>query len=80
LLPPRVREHFELPFGAREEKAVERTLRLMRALYPRLPRTIRFVGPYNEVVNRLRGSKPGLGVRLSNRLWVGQPTLLVVPR
>jgi hypothetical protein len=31
-------------------------------------------------VNRLRGSAPGLGVRLSNRLWVGQPALLALPR
>lgn len=80
LLPPQLREQFQLPFGIHEEKAVNQALRLIRTIYPRLPRTIRFVGPYNEAVNRLHGSKPGLGVRLSNRLWVGQPMLLGMPR
>jgi uncharacterized protein (DUF2236 family) len=80
LLPPRIREEFQLPFSTHEEKAVQRALRLMRRVYVKLPRAIRFVGPYNEAVNRLRGSKPGLGVRLSNRLWVGQPALLALPR
>lgn len=80
LLPPPIREQFQLPFGARERKAADRALRIMRPIYPRLPRAIRFVGPYNEAMNRLRGSKPGLSVRLSNRLWVGQPTLVGLPR
>ncbi len=80
LLPPRLREQFQLPFAMREQKAANRAVRLMRLLYARLPQSVRFVGPYNEAVDRLRGSNPGIGVRLSNRLWVGQPTLLAFPR
>jgi uncharacterized protein (DUF2236 family) len=79
LLPTRIREQFQLGYGIREDKALSRALRWMRRIYPRLPRAIRFVGPYNEAVNSPRGSKPGLGVRLSNRVWVGQATLLVAP-
>ena len=80
LLPPRIRDQFQLPFGVREEKAADRALNVMRPIYRRLPAAIRFVGPYNEAVNRLRGSEPGLSVRLSNRIWVGQPTLIALPR
>jgi len=79
LLPPSIRDEFQLSYGSHEESAAKRALRLMRPLYSRLPRTIRFVGPYNEALKRLRGGNPGIGVRLSNRLWVGQPTLLAIP-
>jgi uncharacterized protein (DUF2236 family) len=78
LLPGRVRDDFQLPYGSREKQAAQRALKLIRPVYSKLPRTIRFVGPYNEAVNQLRGNKPGIGVRLSNRLWVGQPTLLAI--
>lgn len=79
LLPPRLRDEFGLPYGTREEDAVRRALAWLRPLYRKLPGTIRFVGPYNEARHRLRGAKPGLAVRLSNRLWIGQPKLLATP-
>ncbi len=75
LLPPPVREHFQLPYGEREQRAASRALTLLRPVYKRLPRALRFVGPYNEARNRLRGRQPGPAIRLSNRLWVGQATL-----
>ncbi len=75
-LPPRFREEFQFSYGERERLAAERALRWMRRVYPRLPASIRFVGPYNEVQERMRGrSRPSVAVRLSNRLWLGQPSL-----
>lgn len=77
LLPPRFREEFGFPYGEREQRAAERALRWIRRSYPHLPGVLRFVGPYNEAVARLGGhSRPSLAIRLSNRIWVGQPILL----
>lgn len=77
LLPARFRQEFQLVYTERERAAADRALRWIRRVYPHLPPVLRFVGPYNEVQARLRGrSRPGLAVRISNRLWVGQPLLL----
>jgi uncharacterized protein (DUF2236 family) len=77
LLPPRFREEFAFAYGDRERRAAERALRWIRRLYPHLLPVLRFVGPYNEAVARLEGrSRPSAAVRLSNRLWIGQPMLL----
>jgi uncharacterized protein (DUF2236 family) len=76
LLPARVREEFALPYGPREQRSVARALRMLRRFYTRMPAAVRFVGPYNEALNRLRGRSSGLAVRLSNRVWVGQARLL----
>jgi uncharacterized protein (DUF2236 family) len=75
LLPPCIREHFQLPYRERERRAAMRALACLRPLYTTLPAVVRFVGPYNEARNRLRSRRPGLAVRLSNRLWVGEPAL-----
>jgi uncharacterized protein (DUF2236 family) len=77
LLPARLRDEFQFPYGEREQRSAERALRWLRRVYPRLPAGVRFVGPYNEVQFRLHGKlRPNLAVRLSNRLWIGQPSLL----
>lgn len=76
LLPPRFREEFDFSYSDRERVAGERALRWIRRLYPRLPAMLRFVGPYQEVQQRMRGrSRPSLAVRLSNRVWLGQESL-----
>jgi len=76
LLPPRLREEFHFINGERERNAARRALRWVRRIYPRLPATLRFVGPYNEVQAMLKGrSAPPLATRVSNQLWVGQPSL-----
>ena len=80
LLPPRIREQFQLDYSERERRSVRRALSWLRPVYRTLPDALRFVGPYNEARYRLRGTAPGLAVRLSNRLWIGQPTLLALPR
>jgi len=76
LLPPRLREEFQLAYGNREELSAARAMRWLPKIYRRLPDRVRFVGPYQEVQAKLRGkARPGLRVRLSNRLWVGEATL-----
>jgi uncharacterized protein (DUF2236 family) len=77
LLPPRLRDEFQFDYGDHEQSSVSRALRLLRRIYPRLPASLRFVGPYNEVQSRLNGCpRPSRTIRLSNRLWIGQPSLL----
>jgi uncharacterized protein (DUF2236 family) len=76
LLPARLREEFQFAYGEREQHSAERALRWLRRVYPRLPASVRFVGPYNEAQSRLQGNlRPNLAVSLSNRLWIGQPSL-----
>ncbi len=76
LLPPRLREEFGLAYGAPEKRTAERALSWIWRIYPRLPESVRFVGPYREALCRLTGkSRPSLSVRLSNKLWVGESTL-----
>jgi uncharacterized protein (DUF2236 family) len=76
LLPVRLRAEFALPYGSREQRSAASAIRRLRRFYSRLPSAVRFVGPYIEAQNRLRGRSSGLAVRLSNRVWVGQPGLL----
>ena len=77
LLPLSMRQEFQFAYGAREQRAATRALRWLPRIYRVLPPAVRFVGPYREAQARLAGKvRPSLAVRLSNRLWVGQPTLL----
>jgi uncharacterized protein (DUF2236 family) len=76
LLPLRLREEFGLAYGERERQSAERALGWIRRVYPRLPESVRFVGPYREALSRLNGKAgPSLSVRLSNKLWIGESTL-----
>jgi uncharacterized protein (DUF2236 family) len=76
LLPPRFREEFQFSYGERQGMAADRAVRWVRRIYPRLPAGLRFVGPYLEIQSRLRGRlKPSLSTRISNRVWIGKPTL-----
>lgn len=75
MMPAAVSDGFGLVYGPREAKLADRALRTARMLYPRLPSRLREVGPYRESVERLAGCSPGALTRLSNRLWIGRPTL-----
>lgn len=76
LLPARLRDAFGLSYTRREAAQVARALGQIRRLYPRLPAVLRFVGPYQEALARLRGDpSPGLLTRASNLLWLGRPRL-----
>jgi uncharacterized protein (DUF2236 family) len=73
-MPPRLRPAFELE--PVDEAAIERLRRNLKSVYPKIPRAIRFVGPWHEAQARLRGRLPGPLTRQSNRFWMGQPHLL----
>jgi uncharacterized protein (DUF2236 family) len=75
-MPPRLRAAFALEFGVPEQQAVDRAARWLPRLYGYLPDRIRFVGPFHEAEDRLRGRPPGVLTRKSNRFWMGQPRLL----
>lgn len=76
LLPARLNEAYGLAYGEREAVATERLVRRIRHVYPRLPYWLRHVGPYQEAAQRLAGREgPALVTRMSNRLWMGRPSL-----
>lgn len=74
-LPDRFRGEFGLQFGDAEKQAAERAKRRLPHMYSRLPGTLRFVGPWHEAQARLRGKRPGVIARFSNRFWIGQTRL-----
>jgi len=76
VLLPRFREEFQFEYGERERRAAARAVKWLRRIYPHLPALLRFVGPANEVESYLRGRRRvGLAIALSNRLWIGSPSL-----
>lgn len=76
LLPPRLRDAFELPYGETERRAAENLIARVRRIYPLLPKRLRYVGPYQEAEQRLAGrTRPDLATQLINRVWIGQRAL-----
>jgi uncharacterized protein (DUF2236 family) len=76
LLPERLRRAYELPFGAREQRSVERALHWIRRGYPLLPPRLRTVGPYQEAVARISGREgPTVVTQLLNQAWIGRATI-----
>ena len=55
LLPPPVRELFELPWSARHQQRFDRVLGGIRLIYPRLPRLVRY-WPKNHYLRVLHAS------------------------
>lgn len=72
MLPPRFRDPYGFPYGDQERQAAERALAWVRRLYPLLPASLRFVGPYQEAQDRLSGRRSVVMTELANRLWIGQ--------
>ena len=76
LLPERLRDDFELPYGPAEQRAARRALAALRFLYPRLPARLRYVAPYHEACARLAGrAQPATLTRLLNRFWIGRNSI-----
>jgi uncharacterized protein (DUF2236 family) len=71
-LPERFRDEFGFRFGAGEESSAGRARVWLPRVYSRLPDVMRFVGPYQEAQNRLRGHSAGFLARRSNAFWIGQ--------
>jgi uncharacterized protein (DUF2236 family) len=74
-LPERFRREFQLDFASTELLAAERAKQRLPRLYRKLPRIVRFIGPWHEAADRLQGKPPGMVARLSNRFWIGEACL-----
>ncbi len=74
-LGPRFREEFELPWSSREQGAAARACRWLPRVWPTLPTSVRFVGPWHEAEARLRGHRPGMVTIIGNHFWIGQTLL-----
>lgn len=76
MLPPRLRDAFDLPFDEREQERAQRAIARMRRLYPFVPARLRYVAPYHEATARLAGRpQADFLTRLLNRLWIGRPLM-----
>jgi len=75
-MPSRLRNEFGFDLNDSDRRAAERALRWLPKAYRRLPRALRFVGPYREAECRLGGRAIDATVRWSNRFWIGQSRLL----
>lgn len=76
LMPPRLREAYELPFGLHEQRLAAGWLQRLRRLYPRLPERLRTVGPYQEACQRIAGkARPDIPTQLNTKMWIGRRTL-----
>lgn len=58
LLPPHLRDAFELPFGLKERALLRATLPLAHAAVRRLPERLRYFPDYVEAVRRTKGLTP----------------------
>ena len=74
-LPPRFRNEFQLPFDPREQASVARAHKWLPRTYRQLPYPLRFVGPYQEAQDRLRGHAAGFLARRCNVFWIGQSVM-----
>ena len=78
LLPPRLRDAFELPYGPSELRSVERLLTVFRHVHPWLPARLRYVAPYHEALARLAGrDRPAPLTRVLNRFWIGRSSMAI---
>ena len=77
MMPEHLREGFGLP-GPSEanRRRYENTVRWARRVYPRMPRTLRYVPPYHEAVRRMRGQGSSVTTRALTRAWLGQRELV----
>lgn len=77
MLPAQVREGYGLKWGRKEQANYERSLKMVRAIYPRLPKTVRYLPAYQEAKGRLKGrTAPQWHVQQLNKLMVGKAQLV----
>jgi uncharacterized protein (DUF2236 family) len=75
-MPVRLRHDFGLAYGPVEHRAAERALAVFRYIYPLMPSSLRYVGPYLEARARLAGSiRPSFLTRALNRFWIGRGSM-----
>lgn len=74
-MPQRFRDEFGLTWTDAERVAAEGARRRIPGIYRKLPKSIRYVGPWHETQSRLAGRRAGPLARISNRFWIGQTLL-----
>ncbi len=74
-IPPRFRQEFNLPFDLSEQSRAQNALHFLPRIYAKLPKALRYVGPYREAQARLAHRAPGFLTHRSNRFWIGQPRM-----
>jgi len=74
-LPDRFRHEFGFTLEPRDERSADSEHKWLPRVYCLLPETLRYVGPYREAQDRLRGRRAGLVARRSNVFWIGQATM-----
>jgi uncharacterized protein (DUF2236 family) len=76
LLPQSLREVFGLHYGEDERRRAERVVAWLQRVYPMLPQSLRFVGPYHEAVGRIAGrAVPDYATQWLNLMWIGRRQL-----
>jgi uncharacterized protein (DUF2236 family) len=78
LMPEPVREHYGMsPETPKNRRIFERDIKLIRKIYPHLPRHIKYLSPYMEAQRRLSGKhSPGVLTGALNKLVLGQAVLV----
>jgi uncharacterized protein (DUF2236 family) len=75
-MPVRLRDDFALAYGPVEHRAAERALAVVRYIYPLMPSSLHYVGPYQEACARLAGRRrPSFLTRALNRFWIGRGSM-----
>lgn len=74
-LAPRFVQEFDLSLSPQDVSSLRRARIWLPRIYPRLPHTLRFVGPYLEASARLAGRAPTHIAQISNRFWIGDREL-----
>lgn len=59
LLPPSLRDAYEIPWGRADRAIFWSTIQTLRRTYPRLPRRLRYLPTYIDARRRLRGARGG---------------------
>jgi uncharacterized protein (DUF2236 family) len=77
LLPGRLRQQFRLCYQQAEQDAADAALGRVRRLYPRLPKRLRYIGPYQEAQGRISGrTRPDFVTQAINQFWIGSRQLV----
>jgi len=74
-LPPRLRNDFGFSESPGDRESLARSRRRIARLYARLPKGLRFVGPWHEAQARMACRPLGPIALISNRFWIGQTRL-----
>lgn len=80
IMPERLREQYHMPPATPENLALfERYVKMLKRVYPRLPRHLRYLPPYLEAQNRIKGKhRPGVITGSLNKLMLGRSRLVSV--